>query len=69
MGGSKAADTNRPSNILFLSPDSHIWAESHRAEALELGFLVPQGVDPATVPVHLLRGVVLLDDQGGQVAA
>lgn len=69
MGGSKRADTNMPSNILLLcgsgTEGCHGYVESHRAESLNLGRLLLQGQSPAVVPVDLVYGLVVLDDDGG----
>lgn len=54
-GGSKRADTNSPANLLLLCPPCHEGVESRRTEALECGWLVPQGCDPASVAVLILR--------------
>lgn len=51
MGGSKDPLTNTPANGAWLCPDCHRFIESHREKALSLGWLVPQGIDPQTVPV------------------
>jgi 5-methylcytosine-specific restriction protein A len=64
-GGSRAKDTNRPPNLLHLCVTCHSWIESNREKALALGLLVHQGATPATVPVTLAVGRVLLDDAGG----
>lgn len=55
MGGSSRTDTNLPSNLLLLCPDCHRDIESHRAVALSMGWIVPQGTDPATVAVLVQR--------------
>jgi 5-methylcytosine-specific restriction endonuclease McrA len=55
-GGSKAADTNSPSNCVILCPDCHIAVESRRAEAQFDGWLVPQGAAPARVAVLIEHG-------------
>lgn len=54
-GGSKAPETNLPSNLLLLCPPCHHDIESNREISREMGWLVPQGVDPATVRVLVLR--------------
>jgi 5-methylcytosine-specific restriction protein A len=54
-GGSTRPDTNLPPNLLLLCPDCHGQVESHRAVALSMGWLVPQGTDPATVAVLVRR--------------
>jgi 5-methylcytosine-specific restriction protein A len=64
MGGSSAADTNTASNALALCYPCHAGFESRREAAEKFGWLVPQGISPASRPV-LRRGVwVLLDDDG-----
>lgn len=71
MGGTVRPETNQPSNLLVLcgsatTPGScHQFVENRRAEAYEEGLLVPQTQDPATVPVLLERGWVLLTDDFG----
>lgn len=54
-GGSRRADTNLPSNLLLLCPPCHAQTESHRGVAQSMGWLVVQGVDPATVAVLVQR--------------
>jgi hypothetical protein len=56
-GGSTADDVNSPANIVTLHSQCHDWAESRRAHARADGFLVPQGMDPATVPLRRFDGV------------
>jgi 5-methylcytosine-specific restriction enzyme A len=64
LGGSRRADTNRPSNLLHLCADHHTAVESLRTRAYALGLLLPAGADPAASPVFR-RGVwMLLDDDG-----
>lgn len=64
MGSTKRPETNEPSNGLWLCGDDHRHIESHRAEAIENGWLVPQHQDPRDIPV-LYRGTpVFLDDRG-----
>jgi hypothetical protein len=57
MGGSTAADTNTPANVLLLcgtgTTGCHGDVESQRQLAYAHGWLVPQGTDPATVPVDV----------------
>lgn len=62
-GGSKLAESHSAANLLLLCSDGHRWVESHREAALEAGWLVRQGVDPAEVPVLVLGRWVLLDRQ------
>lgn len=64
MGGTRRPETNQPSAGLLLCGKCHRRIESHRLEALEHGWLVPQHRDPRDVPV-LYRGTpVFLDDHG-----
>lgn len=64
MGGSKRVETNSPSNGLAACERCHSHVESHRLEALEHGWVVPQHQDPRIKPV-LVRGFkVYLDDDG-----
>ena len=64
-GGSKAADTNTAANALALCTECHTWIESNRVKALEVGWLVHQGHNPATVPVlRFGSDWVLLADDG-----
>lgn len=68
MGGSKDPLTNLVPNGVLLCSADHRLIESRRADALALGWLVRQGVDPGGVPV-LWRGTdwVLLTVDGGMV--
>lgn len=56
-GGTARPETNYPSNLLLLCPvcheDGKTGVESQRAAARLAGWLVPQHIDPATVPVVL----------------
>ena len=65
-GGSKAPDTDLPSNGLGICQRCHDMVESRRELALDRGWLVRQGHDPADVPV-LRHGAdwVLLQPDGG----
>lgn len=63
-GGSKRTSTNQPSNALWLCRPCHGYAEYHRTEAREKGWLVRQHHEPRDIPV-LYRGTsVYLDDFG-----
>lgn len=65
-GGSRRADTNLPSNLLLLCPGCHQDIESHRGVAQSMGWLVVQGVDPASVAVLVQRNRwVYLTADGG----
>lgn len=66
MGGSTADDTNIPANALAVDARCHALIESQRALAIDRGWLVRQGQDPAEVPV-LRHGAdwVLLREDGG----
>lgn len=65
MGGTSDPAANFPSNLVLLDRGCHSWFESHRAVALEMGWLVLQGHDPALVPLTLWSDrLVLLNDLG-----
>lgn len=69
MGGTKAAATNRPSNLLRLcgsgTTSCHGFIEANRTWAYDHGLLVRQSANPTEVSVLLLRpGWVLLTDDG-----
>lgn len=60
MGGTKDKASISLANLLTLcghgTAGCHGYIESHRAEAVENGYIVLRGTDPATVPVKTLRG-------------
>jgi hypothetical protein len=70
-GGSLAPDTNAPQNGLALcghgTAGCHGHVESHREEAEDNGWAVPQGGDPLKIPVnHALHGPgTFLHSNGG----
>lgn len=59
MGGSRRDDTDTPVNLLAVcgsgTTGCHGYIESHRAEALTNGWLVPQSADPAHASVLVDR--------------
>lgn len=70
-GGTRIAWVNLPANCIVLcgsgTTGCHGWVESHRAAALELGYLVPLNgfrIAADTIIHHALHGVVVLDDTG-----
>lgn len=65
LGGSKNPATGQASNALAVCVPCHAHAESHRADALDRGWIVRQGHCPAEVPVFRYGRWVLLDDEGG----
>lgn len=69
MGGSTAAGIHAPANLLDLcgsgTTGCHGHLESHRSEALEHGWLLHAGADPATVPALIRGRRVLLTAAGG----
>lgn len=70
MGGSSSPLTNLAANALTLcgtgTTGCHGWAESHRRQAIRLGLILPQGIDPSMVPVlHHQDGWLRLDNYGG----
>ena len=69
MGGTKdPAAGGGPNGVLLCGSGTtgcHGEVESNRVQAIADGWLVPQGVDPATVPIrHRTLGRVWLDDDG-----
>ncbi len=68
MGGTTREETNFPSNLMALcgtgTSGCHGYLESHRTEAIDYGFIVPQYETPHNVPVktHGYGWVVLNDD-------
>lgn len=64
MGGSREELTNRASNLLHLCMPCHNWIELNRLAALDEGWLVKQGADPAQVSVSIRNGRWRLDDNG-----
>lgn len=57
MGGSSAADTNQPQNLLFVcgsgTTGCHGLIEASRLDSYDFGWLVRQGHDPLDIPVVL----------------
>ena len=69
MGGTKRLETNYPSNLMVLcgtgTSGCHGYLESHRTEAMDYGFIVPQYEMPSNVAVKTyIYGWVFLDDEG-----
>lgn len=64
-GGTTDPAATTAANALVLCAACHRWVESNREAATVRGWLVPQGVDPADVPVLIYgRGRVLLGLDG-----
>ena len=63
-GSSRLPDTNSPANLVTLCHTHHLQVESHREDALEAGWLVRQGHDPALTPVIYHGRHVLLTHDG-----
>lgn len=63
-GGSRREETNRAANGLGLCRDCHRLIESYRTVAKKLGWLIPQGAEPAMRSVIYRGQRVLLDDDG-----
>lgn len=69
MGGTNRPETNYPSNLMALCGTGitgcHGYLESHRNEAFDYGFIVPQFETPSVVEVKtFINGWVLLNDDG-----
>lgn len=74
MGGTSDPAINYPSNLLWVcgtgTTGCHGHMESQRFEATTKGWLVPDSMDPAKVPVQLWDGrCVVLDIYGGHEPA
>jgi hypothetical protein len=69
MGGSSASDTNTAANALALCVACHQDIESHRKDALSLGFLVHQGDTPELARVFRRGQWVWLTADGAVVDA
>lgn len=66
MGGSKDPSSGGAANGLSCCTPCHQHLETvERAEALDRGWIVRQGHNPAEVPVYRYKRWVLLDDEGG----
>lgn len=63
MGGANRAGVHHPAGLLHVDDTCHQHAETHRAHARRNGWLVPQGTDPATVPVRMWHGWVTPQEQ------
>lgn len=64
MGGTKDAATGGCANGIAIHARCHSKVERDRSEALKNGWLVPQNIDPATVPIKLWDGWALLGEDG-----
>ncbi len=67
MGGTRRPEVNRPPNLLFLAAQCHTDVERNRLTAIGDGFLIPDGLWPADVPVKLHYGLHKLTDDGGTI--
>jgi hypothetical protein len=70
MGGSKHDPRiNLPSNLIVLCGSAttgcHGWAESHRNDARDQGYLLYRLSEPSKVAVYTYTGWTLYDDEGG----
>lgn len=65
-GGSKAPDTGTVVNGVLQCAPCNVYTEAHPSWALWAGYRVPQGADPALVPIWIARmGWCLLESWGG----
>jgi 5-methylcytosine-specific restriction protein A len=62
LGGTSDLSANLPANLLLLCLTHHAEVESHREWALQHGYLVRQGTDPASVPLLYGHDWVRLTD-------
>jgi hypothetical protein len=66
MGGTRKTEINSPANLLCLCSRCHWKAEvGDRDGAQRAGLILGANEDPTTSPVHLKRGWVFLDNEGG----
>lgn len=70
MGGTRDPLSASPANLITLcgsgTTGCHGWVESHREVSFKEGWLVPRGIDPATVPVRCGGYWWFLDHDGGR---
>lgn len=72
VGGTSLAWVNLPANLVLLCGSGvtgcHGWVESHRGEAIELGWLVSRlgYLLAEDIPVQYHDGLYRLDDDGGR---
>lgn len=67
-GGSRLPDTGSVVNGVLQCVPCNVETEAHPSDALELGYRVPQGSDPALFPIRIEgRGWVLLSALGGYI--
>jgi hypothetical protein len=66
-GGSSRPEVNAASNLVWICHQCHERVESKRLEAVGEGFLIPDGLHPSDVPVHLFYGLHKLTDDGGTI--
>ena len=64
MGGTSDDSLASPANGLWLCFRCHQWVESHRSEAVRMGWIVPRGQLPHETPVLTSWGWTLLDENG-----
>lgn len=64
MGGSKDSVVGSAANGIWVHPHCHSQIESHRNQARENGWLVPQSLNPAEVPFKKYNGWVMLHEDG-----
>ena len=63
-GGSTDPVTETAANVVHACAGHHRFVESERGLAIEKGWLVHAGQDPASVPVLTWQGLVLLREDG-----
>ncbi len=65
MGSTRRPESHGLANLVLLCEDPcHRRVESHRTEALDFGWLVPQHKVPAEVPIFTRGFVLWLHDDG-----
>jgi hypothetical protein len=66
MGGTSRVESGSPANAMFIDFKCHESIESHREDALIMGWLVSQNSEPSSVCVFFHDGWFMLDDMGGR---
>lgn len=67
MGGASDWMSDSPANMLRIHYRCHEKVESKRQWAIDLGYIVAQGLDPSRIPVRLFDGWYLLGHRGEAV--
>jgi 5-methylcytosine-specific restriction protein A len=64
MGGTSRKEIGGPQNGMYVHSGCHVIIESGRTRARLMGWLVPNGMNPESVPVRLWNGWFILTADG-----